>query len=223
MWVESGKEKPRGSIHMNKFLIAIVLILASLVASAAPSQAADIDRLVGYMCGSFSSAEQAMADPDFYDLRLVITPIWKSRSDGHWLYVEQASASRMNKPYRQRVYHITRVDDTTFRSDVFDIEERERFVGAWSDPNFMEELAPDSLIEREGCAIILYKVDDTLFEGGTRGTGCLTNYRDAVYRISDMKVTPSMLYRWDRGYSAEGEQLWGAVTGGYEFKRESRQ
>ena len=197
-----------------------VIAVFTVIATIAPTHAADIDRLVGYMCGSFSSAEQAMADPDFYDLRLVITPIWKDRTDGHWLYVEQASASRMNEPYRQRVYHITKVDDTTFRSDVFDIEARERFVGAWSSPDFMGKLTPDSLVERDGCEIILYKVNDTLFEGGTEGSDCLTNYRDAVYRTSDLSVTPSMLYRWDRGYNADGQQLWGVVKGGYEFKRE---
>ncbi len=205
---------------MNKRLTLLTTLFTVLLASFGSVEAADLDRLVHYMCGSFSSAEQAMADPDFYDLRLVITPIWKSRTDGHWLYVEQASASRMNEPYRQRVYHVVKVDDTTFRSDVYDIDGRKRFAGGWSDPDFMNQLTPDSLNQREGCSIMLYKVDDTLFEGGTEGDDCLTNYRDAVYRTSDVRVTPSMLYRWDRGYNTNGEQIWGVVKGGYEFKRE---
>lgn len=204
---------------MQKSICGIVLLL-SFVAVAGSTNAADLDRLVQYMTGSFSSAEQAMNDPDFYDLRLVITPIWKSRTDGHWLYVEQSSASRMNKPYRQRVYHVTRVDDSTFRSDVYDIDGRKRFAGGWSDPNFMHQLTPDSLIAREGCSIFLYKTDDTIFEGSTEGDNCLTNYRDAVYRTSEVQITPSMLYRWDRGYDADGNQVWGAVKGGYEFRRE---
>lgn len=210
----------RGISDMKKTLVTVGVVIGVAVMAFAQSKRSDLDRLVEYMTGSFSTAEQALKDPAFYDIRLVMAPIWKARSDGRWLYVEQASASRMNKPYRQRVYHVTKVNDTTFRCDVYDIEGRERFAGKWSDTNFMMQLPPDSLISRDGCEIILYKVNDTLFEGGTSGDGCRTNYRDAHFRTSEVRVTPSMFYRWDRGYGEDNSQMWGATEGGYEFRRE---
>ena len=42
------------------------------------------------MTGTFSTAVQATEDPEFFDLSLHIKPIWTDRTDGRWLYVEQA-------------------------------------------------------------------------------------------------------------------------------------
>ena len=58
------------------------------------------------MTGNFTSAEQAKADPDFKVIHLHIAPIWTERTDGPWLYMEQAAASSLDKPYRQRIYHL---------------------------------------------------------------------------------------------------------------------
>jgi hypothetical protein len=41
----------------------------------------------------------------------------------------------------------------------------------------------------------------------------------AVYATSEVTVTPEALISWDRGFGAAGEQVWGAVTGGYVFKK----
>jgi CpeT protein len=73
---------------------------------------ADLDRLVEGMTGTFSSAAQAAADPDnFFDIRLQMVPIWTDRAEpdgARWLYVEQASAEALDRPYRQRVYRVSK-------------------------------------------------------------------------------------------------------------------
>ncbi len=78
-------------------------------------------RLAVWMTGSFSSATQAAAEPDDdFDIRLFMQPIWTERADGCWLSVEQAAASALERPYRQRVDHL--VDTGTGpRSDVFEL------------------------------------------------------------------------------------------------------
>ena len=81
------------------------------------------------MTGSFSSAEQAAADPEYRDIRLEMSQIWPARSDGVWLYVEQ-SAADAPAPYRQRVYRLTRKDADSYVSDVYTLPDETRvFLG----------------------------------------------------------------------------------------------
>ena len=60
----------------------------------------DLQQLVKFMVGDFSSQAQSKRDSDFYDIRLHIRPIWTSDKANHWLYVEQATAAAESKPYR---------------------------------------------------------------------------------------------------------------------------
>ena len=88
--------------------IPALLVLCTMLGCRAterdPSAAA---RLGSWMTGSFSSASQASAAPDdYFDIRLYMVPIWDGRADGPWLYVEQAAASALERPYRQRVYQV---------------------------------------------------------------------------------------------------------------------
>ena len=84
-------------------MVVCVLILLAL---AVPASADELDTLVEWMTGSFSSQAQAQADERYYDIRLEMVPIWTDRDDGRWLYVEQAAASALERPYRQRIYRV---------------------------------------------------------------------------------------------------------------------
>ncbi|HRW89883.1 MAG TPA: CpcT/CpeT family chromophore lyase, partial [Flavobacteriales bacterium] len=79
-------------------LIALFLVLPLV----APAQS--LAELASWMTGSFSSAAQAEADTNYYAIELEMARIWPERTDGVWLYVEQAVAAKKEKPYRQRVY-----------------------------------------------------------------------------------------------------------------------
>ncbi|MBD3257108.1 hypothetical protein GF377_01650 [candidate division GN15 bacterium] len=179
----------------------------------------DLARLHQWMTGSFSSQEQAEADTNFFDIRLRMVPIWQQLSDAHWIYVEQAAASSLDQPYRQRVYRVWQVDDTTFQSDVYTFEDPLRFAGAWQNPNPLASLTPDSLTLREGCSIVMHPEGDSAFVGGTVGEGCASTLRGASYATSEVRITADGMVTWDRGYDAEGNQAWGAETGGYVFMK----
>ncbi len=74
----------------------------------APSPAEGVERLAQLLTGSFSSSDQATANPDDYmDVRLRVVPIWEGRdASSRWLYVEQAAAASLDRPYRQRIYRV---------------------------------------------------------------------------------------------------------------------
>ena len=230
-------EKMKGWTQMNyilSFLVCLLIAAAPLhdaqakktsrksssVKSSRKKPGSDLARLGQWMTGYFSSQQQAAKDSDYFDVRLRMTPIWKQRSDGRWLYIEQAMAEHQERPYRQRVYCLTQLNDTTFESRVYAFTgDPTRFVGEWKKPLPLAELIPDSLIHRDGCSIILYKKGEIAFVGGTIGKNCASDLRGAAYATSEVTISKNQLISWDRGYDEEGNQSWGARKGGYVFKK----
>jgi hypothetical protein len=171
------------------------------------------------MTGSFSSQAQAEADTNYFDIRLEMSPLWPERTDGYWLYVEQAVADYLDRPYRQRVYHVTEPEDGRIRSDVYEIPDPLRFAGIWKVSDRLGDLTPDSLALKDGCTVLLERVSGDAFEGGTVGMGCMSSLQGARYATSEVRLTADGLVTWDRGYGPDGNQVWGATEGGYVFDR----
>jgi CpeT protein len=179
----------------------------------------DLEKLVSCMAGSFSSAAQAARDSTYFDIRLRMVPIWTGRSDGYWLYVEQAVAGHEERPYRQRVYHVTQVDRSTFESSVFTLVNPLRFASAWKETYPLHSLNPDSLSLKDGCSIFLRREQVAIYRGSTHGKGCPSDLRGASYATSEVEINPVRLVSWDRGYDANDKQVWGATKGGYVFDK----
>lgn len=176
-------------------------------------------RVASLLEGSYSSAEQAMSDPDYRDIRLVMVPIWKDRADGPWLYVEQAMAGKESEPYRQRVYHLVADKDGAVRSVIYTLPDPKAAVLAWKAAAPLADLEPETLVLRQGCDVVLSEKPDGSFEGGTVGNSCASDLRGAAYATSTSKLTPAEMVSWDRGYDASGKQVWGAEKGGYVFRK----
>lgn len=177
--------------------------------------------LADMMSGHFSSAAQSTLDPEnYYDIRLRVAPIWTDRNDGPWLYVEQAAANRLDKPYRQRVYRVSQTGPKTFASAIYELPEPAlNYAGAWRDPSRFAALTPTQLSERSGCTVYLTKQPDGTFAGSTRGSDCSSRLAGAAYATSEVTVTADSLQSWDRGFDENHEQVWGATEGPYIFVR----
>lgn len=181
----------------------------------------DVTLLQQQLTGSFTSTEQAREDPENYlDIHLHMTPIWAERTDGKWMYVEQAAAARLDRPYRQRVYRLTANADGTVTSAVYTLPgDALAYAGAWKDVGKLKGLTPEQLTLREGCALVLRREGET-FIGATQGTGCASDLRGAAYATSRAHIAPEMLETWDQGFDAQGKQVWGAEKGPYQFRRQ---
>ena len=201
-----------------------VLTALLCVAMVAPLPAAekaegDLETLVEWMSGSFSSAEQSVGDAAYYDIRLEMVPIWQQREDGHWLYIEQAAAAALDQPYRQRIYQVTASSDGVFESAVYELPDPATFTGAWRSPHSFDALAPEDLKLRVGCSVYLVREQAGMFRGGTRGAGCVSTLRGASYASSEVVVRPDRMESWDRGFRDDRTQAWGAEKGPYVFRR----
>ena len=197
----------------------IIVLIGLLFFSCQTRQSKDLDLLLHYMSGSFSSANQAKADTNFLDIRLEMVPIWPDQKPGYWLYVEQAAAWNLDKPYRQRIYHLTAGENRNFSSAVYTFKNPLRFAGKYKTPEVFDVLTPDSLLLREGCAIIMKKQADGTFSGSTVDNECGSDLRGASYATSEVTIYADKLVSWDRGWNAEHEQVWGSVKGGYIFEK----
>ena len=57
------------------------------------------------------------------------------------------------------------------------------------------------------------------FYGATRENDCESSLRGASYATSEVRLFADAMHSWDRGYDADGVQVWGATAGPYEFLR----
>ena len=203
---------------MKQFIILSAAIFIAAVAMAQQKVTdRDLTELKNRMVGAFSSEAQSKTDTDYYNIHLHMAPIFTDRKDGYWLYVEQAVAKALQRPYRQRIYHVYRQGDTTLVSKVFEINAPIRFAGAWSNTALLKDITVDSLIDRQGCAIYLHKNKESNFAGATPGKECLSSLRGSMYATSEVVIYDDKLVSWDRGWSKEDKQVWGAEKGGYQF------
>lgn len=178
--------------------------------------------VVKLLTGEFTSAAQAAADSskEYKDIHLSIAPAWTDRTDGHWLYVEQAVATAHDRPYRQRVYHVVPGADGAVISEVWLLPgDNARFVGEYKKAKPLEGLTPQDLRRMEGCEVRLTRTAPQRYEGSTPDRSCRSAREGAVFTTSIVTLTAEGIDSWDRGWDEAGLQVWGALSGPYKFRR----
>ncbi len=199
----------------------VLTLIAGLLlfASRGLAEPSTLEHLAVFLTGSFSNSDQARGDQNFRPVTLHITPVWTDRSDGPWLYLEQALADAPAHPYRQLIYQLARRADDTLAVHVFELPDPIAATGAWKDPSLLSKLTPANLVPREGCTLVLRLQVGGMFKGGTEGTGCASNLRGASYSTVQTAISNLQIETWERGYNAAGTQVWGSIHGGHVFRR----
>lgn len=178
--------------------------------------------VAGLLTGRFDSSAQAATDTRYYPVQLRVCAVDVPALGDHVLYVEQAMLSALDQPYRQRVYVVTENADGAVVSTVSELVQPSMFVG-FCDLDERDQRGimplPEDIRELVGCAVTLTKDADGRFTGSTDGASCLNDYGGATYATSDVTLTDTGIDSWDRGYDANGVQVWGAVAGPYRFDR----
>ncbi len=124
----------------------------------------DLIELLNRMTGSFSSVKQAESDSTYFSISLHMYPIWIKKEE-NWLYVEQALYDKQEEPYRQRIYKISRENDSIFKSEIYTIPNQSLWVCKWETPEVFDKLLEESLLFRKGCDVFLKKTDENTFIG----------------------------------------------------------
>jgi CpeT protein len=180
------------------------------------------------LSGNFTSSEQALQDPEFFDINLFSCPALVEAEDSQsplvkYLYVEQAVSSSLQAPYRQRIYRVSGIEGETVdtvKSEIFLLNTPEKYIGMCAKP-LSERLVKSSEIKGRDCFVTLTKNAEGNFSGQTPEGGCPSTFRGAVKAESIVTLLPNGLNAWDRGYDAAGNVVWGPTKGPYEFRRVS--
>jgi CpeT protein len=199
-------------------LFVIILMISNSIYCQKKITQRDLYNVYHFMVGSYSSEIQSIEDTSYFDIRLKMVPLW-SHLPSYWLYVEQAMAEKEDKPYRQRVYQLSILNDSTIESKVFIIKNGEKYFGDWQYIDPLNSLTPDSLEERKGCSIYLHKDANNQFHGSTHNTDCESSLKGATYATSSVQLFSTKIISWDRGFDKNDVQVWGAKKGGYIFHK----
>ena len=202
-----------------RLIIATCLILFMFLFMA--RVAANEDALALYLelrVGTFSSEAHARADQRYSAVSWHIAERPYQGDGARWLYLE-AWMPDAAAPYLQRLIAHHLEADGTIIAQPYRIPEAEALVGAWQDTARLAALDLDRLEPVAGCELEIVRTGPERFEGQTRGARCLNTHRGAHYAVSQSLVTSSGAVNWDRGFAADGSQVWGPSAGGYRFRR----
>ncbi len=203
-----------------KVVIFTFLLLGSIILFGFSSKEKDlVTEFYNQLQGEYSSEAQSKEDTSYFNIYLAMYPIWTDRTDGKWLYVEQAMAAKREKPYRQRIYQIKKGENDEIISVIYTFENPLEYANAHQNKELLQKLTFDKITSKVGCEVYMNATKNG-FEGGTKGLGCASNLRGASYTTTEIKLEKEKLISWDRGFFAEGKQAWGAEKGGYIFVKQ---
>ncbi|MBE9078219.1 chromophore lyase CpcT/CpeT [Romeria aff. gracilis LEGE 07310] len=185
---------------------------------SAPLTEADIAGVVDHLTGSMSTAEQARGNPDKVSVRMTTCPITVADSaPGTFLYQEQALSDSLDEPYRQRFIQVAlgesgqRVESRSFRP-----VNSEEWTGLCEQPEPSRTVTIADLGEAV-CTVEL-RPSALGYVGSTPTAGCATTVRGAV-RVQNVIVLHDRgMDTWDRGFAADGTQIWGAEDEPYRYR-----
>lgn len=202
------------------FLFALLIGLTACTGSKKTAKVPgdQTEELLKLMAGSYDSGAQAEADSNYYNISLHMYPIWQNDTKAKWLYVEQAIYTAQDKPYRQRVYKLTK-EGGLYKSYVYTLKEESKFVGAWKTPELFNLIDQDALELRSGCEVVLKRVGKNHYKGETGEKSCESTLRGAAYATSIVELRDDEVLSWDQGWDWQGNQVWGATEGAYVFKK----
>ena len=201
---------------MKKTIVLLVAVLLTVGCKTSQNQSdsTELKELVSIMQGHYSSEKQALADKDYYNISLRMTPIWKSK--GNYLFVEQAIFDKQDKPYRVRIYKVSQRGNE-FISEIYTLKDEKAWIGKWATPEVYDQLTEADIELKSGCEVVLKRTGKNRFEGATGDKTCPSELRAASWANSKVTVTKNTILSWDQGFDKDGKQVWGATKGGYEF------
>jgi hypothetical protein len=187
--------------------------------AAAPATAAE--RAFAMLTGRFDSKDQSEHDGEYHAVQLETCEVEAPELGSRVLYVEQALMTKLDAPYRQRLYVVSAEPESegVVRSSVYELTKPAAAVHLCASPA-PRRFAASGAILREGCAVRLaWSAASQSFSGGTEGSACASSLGGAKYATSSVTLRRDGLESWDRGYDEKAVQVWGAAKGPYRFVR----
>src|SRR5690554_2627056 len=205
-------------MYKKRTFISLLLTILTSWSIQAQDLSPDLNQMVEWLSGEFTSAEQAQKDDTYKNATLRNVQIWPNATNGAWIYSEETWVSEPESPINQRIFFISEITDSEFSIDVYNLPNKENYIGAWNNPNAFSELAVFDLKFKDGCTLFLF-YDGFQYSGETSKGSCPDNSEGSAYSTSNLILVPGEIQLWDRGYNAENKLVWGAKNGPYIYKK----
>lgn len=202
-----------------KPLIPLIVLspLSPSLAQTLPSNY-HVQGVVSHLVGTMDTSAQAAANPKKSSVRMTTCQVTVTdEPKSVYLYQEQALTQSLNQPYRQRVLNIRpATEPDTVESKSYKINQPEAFIGFCNRPEAQRQLKLSDLTEA-GCSVFLKPIPDG-YQGETPPQGCPANVRGAVKITNTVILNTLGMETWDRGFDANGQQVWGAQDQSYQYR-----
>ncbi|ACK72526.1 conserved hypothetical protein [Gloeothece citriformis PCC 7424] len=196
-------------------LVSYLLTTAS--AQAVPVQT-HINSVVSHLVGVMDTSAQVAKNPNKANVRMTTCQVTLTGgNDSIYLYQEQALTKTLDKPYRQRFLEIKpTLEPETVESKSYKPLQAERLIGFCNKP-LSERVLNVSELGEPVCSVFL-KPSNNGYLGETQPEGCPANVRGAVTITNTILLHSEGMDTWDKGYDAQGNQVWGANDDPFEFR-----
>lgn len=138
-------------------------------------------------------------------------------------YVENQDSANRPRPYRQRVYFLTRIDGK-ITLQIYKISQPEDLVNAHKNSSLLKKLTFDRLSKEEGCDLV-YERKENIFKGKIiDAKSCKSTLRGAAYTYSESEISKDKWINLDQGFDEAGNHKWGPPPGtfGHIFRRRNK-
>jgi len=206
-------------------LIGLAVVLGNLSSATHAYDDQDVQEVASWIEGSYSSEKQSKVDTSYSHQRIEIRRIWMDRTDGMWFTFERYMPERDSLVLEQVVLHIHGVEENLTEVRVFAWKAPSSSIGLWKQPERADEFRLTDLVLRRGCEWYLQR-DQTTYFGGTHGMACkpanqaVTGAFKASYGTTSVRIGDQGLVIWERGYSADNQQILGSAKGPYYYLKQ---
>ncbi|UFP95446.1 chromophore lyase CpcT/CpeT [Gloeobacter morelensis] len=209
--------------------ICCLLLTAGLLAavpapaeqSVLPATERQAEEVAAHLTGIMTTTQQAQSNSGRPDVWMTTCPV---RLDGDkskalYLYQEQAMSNKLNEPYRQRLLRIAAsADGRAVESAGFKFVDAKPLAGLCAKPVAERLIPPMALDGDPTCTVRLVQAGDK-YVGTTPEGGCPSNVRGAARITNEITLYKEGMDTRDRGFDAQGNQVWGAKEEPYRFRR----
>ncbi|NEQ49760.1 MAG: chorismate mutase [Leptolyngbya sp. SIO3F4] len=174
-----------------------------------------VDAVVGYLSRTMDTTEQAARNSRFVGVQMTTCPVTVTEQEGIYLYQEQALSESLDSPYRQRFLHITlnenanRVESRTFKPPMPEI---------WTGLCQQADPRVDANDLGNLVCIVGLRPSSLGYVGSTPTEGCPVSLQGAVKLTNTIVLHQHGMDTWDRGFDANGIQVWGAQAEPYQYR-----
>lgn len=181
-----------------------------------------VQNVVNYLVGEMNTTAQAAENPKIAKVQMTTCEVsFPNSANSVYLYQEQAIIDQLNQPYRQRFLQIKPgADGRSIESKSYKPQNAHNLINFCNKSLTQRQLKQSDLGESV-CTVILTPIEGG-YLGETPPAGCPTTARGAVRITNTIILRPDGMDTSDRGYDANGRQIWGARDNFYQFRRVNR-